>query len=113
MKNLNYNFSYQLHDATRGGNIEVVKLLLKNKVLVRPRSFGNIESPISLAANYDYADIVKLLNTHVSKVKTSRNAWYHGQLNRKEAEQILRNYSDKKYEKYEMNNKNHQEKIEV
>jgi ankyrin repeat protein len=89
----------KLHEAAKGGNLNVVNLLLKNGVAVRSRNSSN-QFPISGAIKYCHDDIVKVLNSYVQNVKTTKDEWYHGTMERAEAKDVLTDYADKYFEEY-------------
>ncbi|XP_057672099.1 tyrosine-protein kinase Shark [Diorhabda carinulata] len=84
-----------LHEAASRGHKEVVMELLSLNAPSRPRNKNNM-TPEQLALmnnHFDCADILK--NYKYSPKRTDRSEWYHGTLDRQEAEMIIKMCSTK------------------
>lgn len=88
------NGSVPLHEAAARGHTEVVKELLSLNAPANPRNKNNL-LPSQLARANNHVDCAEVLENYKSPPpKTNRNLWYHGTLNRSEAESKIRKYSD-------------------
>lgn len=80
-----------LHIGARWGHSEVVKLLLDNDALIHQMNEEG-KYPLDLAVAQGNADVIRLLSTAVPKLNPEaiESNWRHGELQRGEAERILR-----------------------
>ncbi|KAL3289653.1 hypothetical protein HHI36_023062 [Cryptolaemus montrouzieri] len=89
------NGAVPLHEAAAKGNKEVVRELLSLNAPVNPRNrTGLIPSQIARSCGFiECADILEKYQCPMPK--TYENQWYHGTLGRKEAQEIIKDYSTK------------------
>lgn len=84
-----------LHEAASGGHKDVIKELLSLNAPVNPRSKNNL-LPYDLAKANSHTECAEILEKYQPpEPKTSKKQWYHGTLDRKEAENLIRLYSNK------------------
>lgn len=87
--------SVPLHEAASRGHKEVVKELLSLNAPVNPRDKNN-QLPSHLARKNGFIECAEILeNYQCPAPKTHRSQWYHGTLDRNEAETIIREFSTK------------------
>ncbi|KAJ8970015.1 hypothetical protein NQ314_001444 [Rhamnusium bicolor] len=86
---------YLLHEAASQGHKDVIKELLSLNAPVRPRNKENhIPSQIARMKNHiECADILEKYKCPATR--TNKSEWYHGTLDRHEAESLIRQYSTK------------------
>lgn len=85
---------YPLHQAAKGGKLEIVKFLLENGATLNPRN-SDKRFPISYAIDYTHVDVAKYLKTYTKNVSTSRDQWFHIRpLGRDCYNSMLLNYAD-------------------
>lgn len=92
-----------LHAAARVGNMEAVKLLLKHNAPHMPRSSDG-ELPMHFAEENGHAEVADFLKNYKPEITTKKESWYHGTLDRAEAQKILQKYSDELYKKLKSEN---------
>lgn len=81
-----------LHEAAHCGHVDVVRVLLSLNAPANPRnSEGQVPSELARAAGHDDCAIM-LEEYQCPTPKTHRGLWYHGTLDRQEAEQLIRDY---------------------
>ncbi|XP_065166490.1 tyrosine-protein kinase Shark-like [Atheta coriaria] len=81
-----------LHEAANAGHKKIIQELLSLNAPVRPRTKNN-ELPIDLARTNGHFDCVAILEEYTApKTKTNMSQWYHGTLNRQEADAYIREY---------------------
>lgn len=89
------NGSVPLHEACANGHKEVVRELLSLNAPVNPRN-GSGLVPSQIARNNSHIDCAEILENYKCPTpKTCASQWYHGTLGRREAEELIRNYSTK------------------
>lgn len=82
-----------MHDAASRGHKEIVKELLSLNAPVNPRTNTN-KLPIDLARIKGHIECAEILeNYKVPIPKTHRSEWYHGTLDRNEAEKTIKTYN--------------------
>lgn len=82
-----------MHDAAYRGHKEVVKELLSLNAPVNPRTNGN-KLPADLARTKGHVECAEVLENYKAPIpKTHRSEWYHGTLDRNEAEKTLKLYN--------------------
>lgn len=81
-----------LHEAASRGHKEVVKALLSLNAPVHPRDKDN-KLPSHLARKNNFIECAEILENYRSpSPRTNRSQWYHGTLNRHEAETIIKQF---------------------
>nr|XP_023011700.1 tyrosine-protein kinase shark [Leptinotarsa decemlineata] len=83
-----------LHEAANRGHKEVVKELLSLNAPARPRNKNNL-IPAQLARMNKHLDCADILDKYKYTTKTSKSEWYHGTLDRHEAETIIKQHNTK------------------
>lgn len=82
-----------LHDAASHGHKDAVRELLSLNAPVNPRTKSN-NLPSELARAGGHSDCAEILENYKPPVpKTSKSEWYHGTLDRQEAEAIIKSFS--------------------
>lgn len=82
-----------MHEAANRGCKEVVKELLSLNAPVNPRTNSN-KLPAELATLRGHTECAEILeNYETPSPKTHRSQWYHGTLDRNEAEKIIKSYN--------------------
>ncbi|XP_018576100.1 tyrosine-protein kinase shark isoform X2 [Anoplophora glabripennis] len=82
-----------LHEAASRGHKEVINELLSLNAPVRPRNKDN-QTPAQLARLKNHIECAEILENYKSPTtKTKRTEWYHGTLDRQEAESIIKKCS--------------------
>lgn len=83
-----------LHDAAYRGNKDVVKELLSLNAPLNPRTKEG-KVPLDLAIEKGHHDCAEILRKYKCPIpRTSKSKWYHGTLDRQEAEKMIRDFSD-------------------
>lgn len=78
-----------LHDAAAAGHIEAVATLLTLNAPVMPRTVEN-ELPYELSEKNGHTECTQLLVNYKSPMaKTNKSLWYHGTLDRHEAQALI------------------------
>lgn len=86
--------SVPLHEAASRGHNAVVKELLSLNAPVNPRNKNNL-LPSQLARANGHSECAEILeNYKCPPAKTRRSLWYHGTLDRSEAEMKIKRFSD-------------------
>uniref|UniRef100_W8BSA2 Tyrosine-protein kinase n=1 Tax=Ceratitis capitata TaxID=7213 RepID=W8BSA2_CERCA len=81
-----------LHEASKHGNLEAVKVLLESNAPLLPRTTSG-EFPIDLAREAGQDAVVDFLSEFkLPAAKTKRSLWYHGTLTREEAVDSLQRF---------------------
>ncbi|KAH1023327.1 hypothetical protein HUJ04_012553 [Dendroctonus ponderosae] len=84
------NGEVPLHVAANEGHIEVIKVLLSLNAPVNPRTNNNIV-PAELARKKGHIECAEFLESYICPTpKTSRQRFYHGTLDRHEAEEKIK-----------------------
>ena len=85
------SFHVPLHVAVEHNNRMSVKMFLKYNVADKPRSLSG-KTPLDIAIENNYEDIVKILKSHVPEKFSKSSDWLHDEsVTRQIAEQILLN----------------------
>lgn len=90
-----------LHYAAKAGNIEIVEYLLSKHAPPMPRTSDG-QFPADLAE--PDSDVARFLAEYKAPIRTLRNKWYHGTLDRKEASQRLMEKREELYDQYKNEN---------
>lgn len=84
-----------LHEAAARGNLDIIKVLLSMNAPVNPRTIRN-ELPWELAFNNGHIDCADMLRKYkCPHPKTCKERWYHGTLDRIEAQRLIQENGSK------------------
>ncbi|XP_055378505.1 tyrosine-protein kinase Shark-like [Condylostylus longicornis] len=88
-----------LHDAAKFGNMKAIQMLLKAGATTMPRT-KLVQFPLDLAIEAGHFEIAEYLKRYsVEPAKTKRIHWYHGTLDRQEANKLVQEYENNLREK--------------